>query len=74
VREKLFNPFFTAKPGGEGTGLGLSIRHDIIVKQHGGSLGGIGRPGSVAFGATGPDTIQPGHLFWEKASAICRIV
>ena len=38
VKEKLFNPFFTTKPAGEGTGLGLSISHDIIVKQHGGSI------------------------------------
>ena len=38
VRGKLFNPFFTTKPAGEGTGLGLSISHDIIVKQHGGSI------------------------------------
>jgi len=38
VREKLFNPFFTTKPAGEGTGLGLSICHDIIVKQHRGSI------------------------------------
>ena len=38
VKEKMFNPFFTTKPAGEGTGLGLSISHDIIVKQHGGSL------------------------------------
>jgi signal transduction histidine kinase len=38
VREKMFNPFFTTKPAGEGTGLGLSISHDIIVKQHGGSI------------------------------------
>jgi two-component system, NtrC family, sensor kinase len=38
VREKLFNPFFTTKPAGEGTGLGLSLSHDIIVKQHGGSI------------------------------------
>jgi signal transduction histidine kinase len=38
VREKLFSPFFTTKPAGEGTGLGLSISHDIIVKQHGGSI------------------------------------
>ena len=38
VREKIFNPFFTTKPAGEGTGLGLSISHDIIVKQHGGSI------------------------------------
>ena len=38
VKEKLFSPFFTTKPAGEGTGLGLSISHDIIVKQHGGSI------------------------------------
>jgi signal transduction histidine kinase len=38
VKEKMFNPFFTTKPAGEGTGLGLSICHDIIVKQHGGSI------------------------------------
>jgi len=38
VREKMFNPFFTTKPAGEGTGLGLSISHDIIVKQHLGSI------------------------------------
>jgi two-component system, NtrC family, sensor kinase len=38
LREKIFNPFFTTKPAGEGTGLGLSISHDIIVKQHSGSI------------------------------------
>jgi two-component system, NtrC family, sensor kinase len=38
VKEKMFNPFFTTKPSGEGTGLGLSICHDIIVKQHSGSI------------------------------------
>src|SRR3954451_16500346 len=38
VRNKMFNPFFTTKPAGEGTGLGLSMSHDIIVKQHGGTI------------------------------------
>jgi signal transduction histidine kinase len=38
VKEKIFNPFFTTKPAGEGTGLGLSMSHDIIVKQHGGTM------------------------------------
>jgi two-component system NtrC family sensor kinase len=38
VKEKMFNPFFTTKPAGEGTGLGLSICHDIVVKQHAGSI------------------------------------
>ena len=38
VKEKMFNPFFTTKPTGEGTGLRPSISHDIIVKQHAGSI------------------------------------
>jgi two-component system NtrC family sensor kinase len=38
VKAKMFNPFFTTKPAGEGTGLGLSLSHDIIVKQHAGSI------------------------------------
>jgi two-component system, NtrC family, sensor kinase len=45
VREKIFNPFFTTKPAGEGTGLGLSISHDIIVKQHAGSIEVDTQPG-----------------------------
>ena len=45
VKEKMFNPFFTTKPTGEGTGLGLSISHDIIVKQHGGSIEVDTQPG-----------------------------
>ena len=45
VKEKLFNPFFTTKPAGEGTVLGLSISHDIIVKQHGGSIEVDTQPG-----------------------------
>jgi len=45
VKEKMFNPFFTTKPAGEGTGLGLSLSHDIIVKQHAGSIEVDTRPG-----------------------------
>jgi len=45
VKEKMFDPFFTTKPAGEGTGLGLSISHDIIVKQHGGSIEVDTQPG-----------------------------
>jgi signal transduction histidine kinase len=45
VKEKMFNPFFTTKPAGEGTGLGLSMSHDIVVKQHGGTIEVDTRPG-----------------------------
>lgn len=45
IREKIFNPFFTTKPTGEGTGLGLSMAHDIIVKQHGGTIDIVTEPG-----------------------------
>jgi len=45
VKDKIFNPFFTTKPAGEGTGLGLSISHDIVVKQHGGSIEVETQPG-----------------------------
>jgi len=38
IRDKIFDPFFTTKPVGEGTGLGLSICHDVVVKQHGGTI------------------------------------
>jgi two-component system NtrC family sensor kinase len=45
VKEKMFEPFFTTKPTGEGTGLGLSISHDVIVKQHAGSIEVDTQPG-----------------------------
>jgi two-component system, NtrC family, sensor kinase len=46
VKEKMFNPFFTTKPAGEGTGLGLSMSHDIVVKQHGGTIDVDTEPGA----------------------------
>jgi signal transduction histidine kinase len=46
VKEKMFNPFFTTKPAGEGTGLGLSMSHDIIVKQHSGTIDVETEPGA----------------------------
>ena len=45
VKERMFNPFFTTKPAGEGTGLGLSMSHDIVVKQHGGTIDVATKPG-----------------------------
>ena len=66
MKEKLFSPFFTTKPAGEGTGLGLSISHDIIVKQHGGSIEVDTRPGEftefrVILPRTGTSLIKPGE-------------
>ncbi len=46
VKQKMFNPFFTTKPAGEGTGLGLSMSHDIVVKQHGGTIDVDTMPGA----------------------------
>ena len=38
VRAQLFRPFFTTKPAGVGTGLGLSIIHDIVMREHRGTI------------------------------------
>ena len=38
VRASIFQPFFTTKVAGEGTGLGLALAHDIVVRDHGGTL------------------------------------
>jgi PAS domain S-box-containing protein len=65
VRERMFNPFFTTKPAGEGTGLGLSMSHDIIVKQHRGTIEVETEPGAftefiVTLPRTGAAQIQSG--------------
>ena len=77
VKEKIFNPFFTTKPAGEGTGLGLSISHDIIVKQHGGSIEVDTQPGEFTEiriilprrGCVAPRTVVTGSnvRYWHKA-------
>jgi signal transduction histidine kinase len=60
VKEKMFNPFFTTKPAGEGTGLGLSMSHDIVVKQHGGTIDVDTELGNFTeFVITLPRTVTP---------------
>jgi GAF domain-containing protein len=66
VKEKIFNPFFTTKPAGEGTGLGLSMSHDIIVKQHGGTIDVDTMPGvftefKIVLPRAGASLIKPGE-------------
>lgn len=45
---KIFTPFYTTKPLGEGTGLGLSIAHEIITKEHVGTLAVNSKEGEYA--------------------------
>ncbi len=44
TRDRIFEPFYTTKEVGKGTGLGLSIVYGII-KQHGGYIECVSRPG-----------------------------
>ncbi|MGD1906356.1 MAG: sensor histidine kinase [Leptolyngbyaceae cyanobacterium] len=48
TRDRLFNPFFTAKPIGKGTVLGLSISYQIITDRHSGTLTVQSEPGQGA--------------------------
>ena len=46
VKEKIFTRSSRPSPPGEGTGLGLSMSHDIVVKQHGGTIDVDTAPGA----------------------------
>ena len=48
ILDKIYQPFFTTKPGGQGTGLGLSLSYDIITKGHDGELKAETKEGEYA--------------------------
>ena len=75
VKEKMFNPFFTTKPAGEGTGLGLSMSHDIVVKQHGGTIDVATEPGAFTeFIITLPRTRSARQYWRHTLSAYILVV
>ena len=54
----MFNTFFTTKHDREDNGLGLSMSHDIVAKQHGGTIAVTSQPGSFTeFTITLPRTL-----------------
>jgi len=53
LKDRIFEPFFSTKQGGEGMGLGLDIARRI-VESHGGSIEFESRPGRTVFTVTLP--------------------
>lgn len=63
IKERIFEPYFTAKPTGNGTGLGLSMVR-AIVKNHGGTIEcssemGVGTEFKVFFPALAQEGVSP---------------
>jgi len=63
IKERIFEPYFTAKSTGNGTGLGLSMVR-AIVKNHGGTIEcasemGVGTEFKVFFPALAQEKVSP---------------
>jgi len=63
IEERIFEPYFTAKPTGNGTGLGLSMV-SAIVKNHGGTIEcasevGVGTEFKIFFPVVKPEEVFP---------------
>jgi two-component system NtrC family sensor kinase len=75
AKAKMFDPFFTTKPAGEGTGLGLSLSHDILVKQHGGTIDVATEVNSfteftVTLPRQGPRAAEPAHTAPSESESL----
>lgn len=49
IQNRIWEPFYTTKDVGSGTGLGLDIARRIVVRQHGGQISLVSRPGDTCF-------------------------
>jgi signal transduction histidine kinase len=69
IKEKLFQPFFTAKPTGKGTGLGLLISWDIVPQQHGSTIEVESQVGRFAEFTVGLPRRSPSRLIgaWRQS-------
>lgn len=81
TQPKVFDAFFTTKPGSKGTGLGLAMAHDIVT-AHGGTIGLKSKPAEgTTFTLTFPKADEvdlpastPVELQRYRASKKCQAI
>jgi len=67
IQDRIWEPFYTTKDVGQGTGLGLDIARRIVVRQHGGQLSLLSRPGDTCFQVRIPLRPDPADLLPPEA-------